>query len=62
MTPFRQVGYQDRQPAPELAPIAAPHTLDLLGYVADIDRGQLTRAQQATLLDGPSVEVLFLLD
>jgi len=54
--------HQDHEPAFKLAPVAAPHALDLLGNIGNIDRRQFSSAQQAALLDRPSVKVFVVLN
>jgi hypothetical protein len=56
------MGQQHGQPAFYRAPITAPRAFDLLGDVGDIDGGEIAQAQQPRLLDGPSVEVFFVID
>jgi hypothetical protein len=49
--------HQDHEPILVLAPVAALHAFDLLGDVGRVYRSEVARAQEATLLDSPSVEV-----
>src|SRR5205085_6499374 len=59
MTPLQQVHDQDHEATFQLPPIAAPHAFDLLGDIGGVDRRELTRAQQAALLNRPSIEIFF---
>ena len=60
--PFQQMHHQDNEPALELAPIVAPHALNLLGNVGSIDHAGFARAHNATLLDRSSIEVFFVVN
>src|SRR5208282_1173489 len=62
MAPFQKAHQQEHKPTFELAPIAAPHALDLLGNIGGIDRGEFTRAQKAALFHRPAVKVLVIVD